>query len=156
MIPFSGQFSFKFEAIVKKEYKISSKWYIITIHNLESKMIKSTEKLARLRFESTIPNTRAKCFNHLPVCAKIMMYEANEFSAREKSVFHVVKVSDFSRKPFCFRSVFSSLLLFFLFFFSFFLYHLVCSAITLSILNRFTSNFHNTMIVNRRFDSYTF
>ena len=68
----------------------------------------------------------------------------------------LVKVSDFSRKPFCFRSVFSSLLLFFLFFFSFFLYHLVCSAITLSILNRFTSNFHNTLIMNRRFDSYTF
>ena len=69
--------------------------------------------------------------------------------------YFFIKVSDFSRKPFCFRSVFSSLL-FFLFFFSFFLYHLVCSAITLSILNRFTSNFHSTLIVNRWFDLYTF
>ena len=41
-------------------------------------------------------------------------------------------------------------------FFPFFLYHLVRSAITLTILNRFTSNFHSTMIVTRRFDSYTF
>ena len=50
-------------------------------------------------------------------------------------VVFLIKVSDFSRKPFCFRSVFSSLLLFF---FSFFLYHLVRSAITLTILDRFT------------------
>ena len=39
--------------------------------------------------------------------------------------------------------------------FSFFLYHLVRSAITLSILDRFTSNFHSTMIVTRQIDSYT-
>ena len=90
-----------------------------------------------------------------------LLFKVSDFSPKPfcfRSVFSsllfffIIKVSDLSRKPFCFRSVFSSLL----FFFSFFLYHLVCSAITLSILNRFTSNFHNILIVNRRFDSYTF
>ena len=54
-------------------------------------------------------------------------------------------------RPFCFRSVFSSLLLF-----SSFLYHLRRFVTTSLILVRLISNFHSIMIVNRRFDSYTF
>ena len=59
-------------------------------------------------------------------------------------VLFLIKVSDFSRKPFCFRFVFYSL------FFYFFLVQLHRSAISPSILYGFTSNFQDLIIMTRQ------
>ena len=55
---------------------------------------------------------------------------------------HIIKVSDFSRKPFCFRSVFSSLL----FFFTIFLLSLP--------LGPFRYNFVNSLPIYLKFSQY--
>ena len=59
--------------------------------------------------------------------------------------FHI-KVSDFSRKPFCFRSVFY----YYYYFFTFFLLQLHRPVISSSILNGFTSNFQDIIIMTRQ------
>ena len=59
-------------------------------------------------------------------------------------IIFFIKVSDFSRKPFCFRFVFYSL------FFYFFLVQLHCSAISPSNLYGFTSNFQDMIIMTRQ------
>ena len=58
--------------------------------------------------------------------------------------FIIIKVSDFSRKPFCFRSVF------YYYYFTFFLLQLHRPVISSSILNGFTSNFQDIIIMTRQ------
>ena len=62
------------------------------------------------------------------------------------SLFFILKVSDFSRKPFCFRFVFSYYSLFFIFLLSF-PHH--SPFITSSIFNRLTSNFQQMFRMTR-------
>ena len=54
-----------------------------------------------------------------------------------------IKVSDFSRKPFCFRSVFY-------YYFAFFLFQLYRPVISPSIPNGFTSNFQDIIIMTKQ------
>ena len=59
-------------------------------------------------------------------------------------VLSFIKVSDFSRKPFCFRFVF------YYYFFPFFLLQLHRPVISSSILNGFTSNFQDIIIMTKQ------
>ena len=61
-------------------------------------------------------------------------------------VLSFIKVSDFSRKPFCFRSVFY----YYYYYFTFFLLQLHRPVISSSILNGFTSNFQDIIIMTRQ------
>ena len=72
---------------------------------------------------------------------------------RREAVVKLVKVSDVSRKPFCFRFVFSYYSLFFILYSLFFIFLLYfphhCPSITSSIFNRLTSNFQQVFRINR-------
>ena len=61
-------------------------------------------------------------------------------------VIFIIKVSDFSRKPFCFRSVFY----YYYYYFTFFLLQLHRPVISSSILYGFTSNFQDIIILTRQ------